>query len=505
MKILLIVGLSSLLSFASQNKCRCSAFAPVFISTTKSSCNLPTPISSSSITSNSGSRWSIGGDDVMILKYSKETSCEYFSSDENEKNTRGQNDNQILQGCLEQIKTNAQKIFITVALTLTLCFSSTVMPSSASDYGALTDEQRAVAEAWRIVDNNFFDRTFNHQDWFKVRQDAIKKKYKTMAEAQDEIDRLVSSLGDKYTRYLPPAKYRSIVDSATGTLAGVGVEISMDKDTGRIYVSDTEPSSPASMGGIRKGDTFLEVDGVKFDDGKSTPDDVASKLRGPEGSKVGIVMQRDGEVQDFILTREPITITSVRSYMSDKAGVGKVGVVRIKSFSGTTAQTVKDAIVDLKKKGAEALVLDLRGNPGGLLPGGVDTAALFLEANKPVVYVVDKRGVQDNQFTYQDGPELDTPLVVVVNSNTASAAEVMTAALKENQRATIVGEQTFGKGIIQTIRQLGYDNGGVAVTVARYETPLHNNINKSGIAVDFPVDCVSDDAAVCVPSTSLKK
>jgi Periplasmic protease len=223
------------------------------------------------------------------------------------------------------------------------------------------------------------------------------------------------------------------------------------------------------QGGIQKGDTFLEVDGVKFDDGKSTPDDVASKLRGPEGSKVGIVMKRDGKVQDFILTREPITITSVRSYMSDKAGVGKVGVVRIKSFSGTTAQTVKDAIVDLKKKGAEALVLDLRGNPGGLLPGGVDTAALFLEANKPVVFVVDKRGVQDNQFTYQDGPELDTPLVVVVNGNTASAAEVMTAALKENQRATIVGEQTFGKGIIQTIRQLGYDNGGVAVTVARYE------------------------------------
>jgi carboxyl-terminal processing protease len=272
----------------------------------------------------------------------------------------------------------------------------------------------------------------------------------------------------------------------------------------RTYIHSL-PSFTLLQGGIQKGDTFLEVDGVKFDDGKSTPDDVASKLRGPEGSKVGIVMQRDGKVQDFILTREPITITSVRSYISDKAGVGKIGVVRIKSFSGTTAQTVKDAIADLKRKGAEAFVLDLRGNPGGLLPGGVDTAALFLEANKPVVYVVDKRGVQDNQFTYQDGPELDAPLVVVVNSSTASAAEVMTAALKENQRATIVGEQTFGKGIIQTIRQLGYDNGGVAVTVARYETPLHNNINKSGISVDFRVDCVDDDATLCVPAASLKK
>jgi len=247
------------------------------------------------------------------------------------------------------------------------------------------------------------------------------------------------------------------------------------------------------------------VDGVKFNDGKSTPDDVAARLRGPEGSKVGIVMERDGKVLDFILTRRPITITSVRSYISEKSGVGKVGVVRIKSFSGTTAVSVQEALKDLKKKGAESFVLDVRGNPGGLLPGGTDTAAIFLEANKPLVFVVDKKGVQDNQLTFQDGSVLDEPLAIVVNGNTASAAEVMTAALKENQRATIVGEKTFGKGIIQTIRQLGYDNGGVAVTVARYETPLHNNINKLGIAVDVQADCNNEDAAVCVPNSVLQK
>jgi carboxyl-terminal processing protease len=263
-------------------------------------------------------------------------------------------------------------------------------------------------------------------------------------------------------------------------------------------------NSQHATGGIRKGDTFLEVDGVKFNDGKSTPDDVAARLRGPIESKVGIVMERDGKVLDFILTRRPITITSVRSYMS-KTGSGKVGVIRIKSFSGTTAERVKEALVDLKGKGAESFVLDVRGNPGGLLPGGVDTAAIFLEANKPVVFVVDKKGVKDDQLTYQDGSVLEEPLAIVVNGNTASAAEVMVAALKENQRATIVGEQTFGKGIIQTIRQLGYENGGVAVTVARYETPLHNNINKQGISVDVPVDCKDEDAGVCVPTSVLFK
>lgn len=243
MRLLLIVGFSSVL-FASQ-KC-CSAFAPIIYGKSCSTVSATTTrrIRSSSSSSSSSSRSLIPGDDMTLFKHSKKTSYECLSNNAND--VKGTHDNNLLQP-LGHIKTKAQKILFTVALSVALC-CSTVMPSSAIDYGALTDEQRAVAEAWRIVDNNFIDRTFNHQDWFKVRQDAIKKKYKNMAEAQNEIDHIVSSLGDKYTRYLPPAKYRSIVDSATGTLAGVGVEISMDKDTGRIYVSDTEPSSPASMG-----------------------------------------------------------------------------------------------------------------------------------------------------------------------------------------------------------------------------------------------------------------
>jgi len=118
----------------------------------------------------------------------------------------------------------------------------------AADYGSLTVEQKAVAEAWRIVDNNFIDRTFNHQDWFQLRQDFVKKKYKSMDEANTAIESLVSSLGDKYTRYLPLNKYKSIVDAATGTLAGIGVELSTDSTTQRVYVSDVEATGPASIG-----------------------------------------------------------------------------------------------------------------------------------------------------------------------------------------------------------------------------------------------------------------
>ena len=393
-----------------------------------------------------------------------------------------------------------------VLLSFALAFSPPAI-AHASGYESFSAEQKTVAEAWRLVDNSFFDRTFNNQDWFQIRQDLVKTKYKNMQQAQNAIDNMMSKLGDKYTRYLSPEKYQSIVDTATGTLAGVGVEISTNKE-GQIMASDVEANSPASNGGIQPGDVFVEVDGTRFDDGKSTPDDVAAKLRGPKGSKVGVVMERNGKTLDYILTREPIKITSVKSYLSSVgAGVGKVGVIRIKSFSGTTAELVKAAYEELKKKGAQSFVIDVRGNPGGLLPGGVDTVSLFLDANKPVVFVVDKKGIVDSQATYKDGIDLQSPLVVLVDSNTASAAEVFAAALKENGRATIAGEQTFGKGIIQTIRELSNNNGGVAITVARYETPSRNDINKQGVSVDVStsVDCPKTDATACLPSTAFKK
>jgi len=371
----------------------------------------------------------------------------------------------------------------------------TPSPVDAANYSSLSLEQKFVAEAWREIDNTFLDRTFNGQDWFKMRQDLVKKKYKSMDESQTALSDLMSTLGDKYTRYLTPAKYQSIFDTATGSLAGVGVEIATNKE-GVVMVSDVEPNSPAQKGGLLPMDLFVEGDGFKFDK-SSTPDDVAMKIRGPEGSKVGITVLRNGETKDFIITRSPIKVTSVRQYMK-----GNVGVIRIKSFSGTTATTVKETYEDLIKKGAKKIVFDLRSNPGGLLPGGTDTAGLFLDANKPLVFVVSNKGVIDAQETFQAGIDTETPLVILVDHNTASAAEVFTAALKENERAKVVGEQTFGKGIIQTIRPLSNNNGGIAVTVARYETPKHNNINKAGISVDqeTDVECAKDNAFACLPS-----
>lgn len=329
-----------------------------------------------------------------------------------------------------------------------------------------------------------------------------------MTDAQNEISSFMDKIDDKYTRYLPPAKYDSIVNAATGTLAGVGVEISQDGE--RIFVSDVEENSPAKVAGILPNDVFVEVDGVRFTD-KSTPDDVASALRGPKGQRVGVVLKRGDKIVDFIVTRDNITVTSVKTALSKVKvkGMPPVGIIKIKSFSGTTASKVSTAIESLKNDGAKAFVLDLRRNPGGLLPGGVDTASLFLETNKPVVFVVDKRGIVDSKSTLTTGLDTTSPLVLLVDKSTASAAEVLTAALKENKRATVVGEQTFGKGIVQTIRQLSDNNGGVAVTIARYETPEHHDINKEGIKVDYVLggDCMSlsfQEVGACLPAEAFK-
>jgi carboxyl-terminal processing protease len=403
-------------------------------------------------------------------------------------------------------KLSVAALSVSLALT-TMTAALAPLPAVAADYGSLTTEQKTVAEAWRLVDNSFLDRTFNGQDWFQLRQKYVTKKYANMDEARTAIDSMISTLGDKYTRYLPPAKYQSIVDTATGTVAGCGIEISTNKEGTRIMASDVEETGPAKAGGVQINDLFVEVDGIRFDTGTATPDDVAVRLRGPQGSKVGVVMERNGKTLDYILTRQPIKITAVKSYLSNVPGVGKVGVIRIKSFSGTTSATVSDEFNALKKKGAQAYVIDVRGNPGGLLPGGADTAALFLDANKPLVFVANKKGVVDAQSTLATGIDIESPIVLLVDSKTASAAEVFTAALKENGRATVAGEQTFGKGIVQTIRPLADNNGGIAITVARYETPQHHDINKQGIPVDAvtPVDCAKDDATACLTSAVFKK
>ena len=372
-------------------------------------------------------------------------------------------------------------------------------PAVLNTQPALPSPNRLAAQTWRAVDELYYDRTFNGQDWFQLRQSVVKNRvYKSDEEVYRALDEMIAKLGDKYTRFLNPAQYSALMNSAVGELIGIGVELSNDeneiKNKEGVLVPNVEPSSPAFEAGVKAGDIISNVDGTSTK-GLSA-EETALLLRGKEGSKVSIsVTRKKGndkkEELNFTILRKPIKLRGVTSFivkLKDGDGTKSVLVIPIRSFSTTTLSDVQSVFEKVHNSNEEisSIVLDLRNNGGGLLQGAVEVANVFLPPGKIVVYVVNKDGVSKVEQTLPKTltssdpslPDLTTPLYILMNRNTASAAEVLSAALKENSRATLVGEQSFGKGIIQTLEEVGSTGAGVAVTIAKYETPNHNNINK---------------------------
>ena len=184
---------------------------------------------------------------------------------------------------------------------------------------------------------------------------------------------------------------------------------------------------------------------------------------------------------------------------------GKVGLIRIRNFSTSTADDVKKALEGMQGKGLAKIVIDLRGNTGGYFPGGVDVARLLLPKQTPITYVIDKKRQETAYTTFEDGPYVDTPLVVLVDDKTASASEILSSALQDNARAKLVGPtpKTFGKAVIQTVEALN-DGSAVVVTIAKYQTPKRTDINQKGIEVDLQKTCPLGKAAVACIEPDLK-
>lgn len=361
---------------------------------------------------------------------------------------------------------------------------------------ALTEPQKLVAEAWRIVDQSYVDRTFNNHDWFKVRMKAVKRAYASVDEGYGAIRDILSLLDDPYTRFLTPNQYSSLTSSASGDLAGVGVEMFPVRVDGALMITSAVEKSPAERGGVRANDVISTIDGEETEG--LTPDEAAARIRGKPGTSVQLDLIRDkGKGEEYVLDlrRESLKLKSVKHELL-KPGLG---YVKIKQFNSATADDMRAALDDLRAQKASRFVLDLRNNPGGYFPAGVDVARLFYKGGKPIVFVVDKNGIQDEMDSAVDGEFSNEPLVVLVNKATASASEILAGALQDSGRAKLIGQQTFGKGVVQTISPLS-DGSGLAVTIARYETPGHKNINKIGIAPDVTSDCAADAAALtCIP------
>ncbi|WP_392482558.1 carboxyl-terminal processing protease CtpA [Nostoc sp. C110] len=367
------------------------------------------------------------------------------------------------------------RVGFSLLMAFWLAFGTLTQPALA-----LTGEQKLVSEVWRIVNRSYLDETFNHQNWAAVRQKVLEKPLTDSNASYAAIGKMLKSLDDPFTRFLDPEQYRSLKVNTSGELTGVGLQIVLNPETGKLEVVAPIAGSPADKAGIRPRDRILKIEGVPTKN--LTLDEAATKMRGPSGSLVTLLIERDGEPETEIrLTRDRIALNPVVSELRVSTEGTSIGYLRLTQFNANASTELAHAISSLEKKGAAAYILDLRNNPGGLLQSGIEIARQWLDSGT-IVYTVNRQGIQGSFEAF--GPALTTdPLVILVNQGTASASEILAGALQDNGRAQLVGETTFGKGLIQSLFELS-DGSGLAVTIAKYETPQHRDINKLGIKPD---------------------
>jgi carboxyl-terminal processing protease len=371
-----------------------------------------------------------------------------------------------------------KKVFrlgFSLLMAVWLALGTLIQPAAA-----LTEEQKLISEVWRIVNRTYLDETFNHQNWAAMRQKALEKPLKNQEAAYGAIQNMLKSLDDPFTRFLDPEQYRSLQVNTSGELTGVGLQIALDPETGKLQVVAPIAGSPADKAGIRPRDRIVKIEGVSTEN--LTLDEAAAKMRGPIGSLVTLLIARDGqEEKEMRVMRDRIALNPVVSEIRVTPQGTPIGYLRLNQFNANAPMEVAHAINSLEKKGAAAYILDLRNNPGGLLQAGIEIARLWLDSGT-IVYTVNRQGIQGSFEAF--GPALTSdPLVILVNQGTASASEILAGALQDNGRAQLVGETTFGKGLIQSLFELS-DGSGLAVTIAKYETPQHRDINKLGIKPD---------------------
>ncbi|QIR38879.1 S41 family peptidase [Tolypothrix sp. PCC 7910] len=349
---------------------------------------------------------------------------------------------------------------------------------------ALQDSPKAlVDQVWQLVNREYVDGKFNQQDWQATRQSLLNKNYSSREEAYVAIREALQTLGDPYTRFMDPKQYEALTSQTSGEVSGIGIRMELNEKTKRLTVVEAIENSPALKAGIKAGDEILAINGKPTQQMKV--DDASKLIRGKAGTILTLRLGRTGQSAfDLKLTRATIEVPTVR-YTVKQEGNRRVGYIRLREFSSHAADQMRRAIRDLNSKQVNAYVLDLRGNPGGLLQASIEIARMWLD-NGGIVRTVDRvGGTEDTKANRTAITNL--PLAVLVDGNSASASEILTGALKDNKRAVVVGSQTFGKALVQSVHELS-DGSGLAVTIAHYYTPKGTDINHKGIAPDIKLD-----------------
>ncbi|MBD2437081.1 carboxyl-terminal processing protease CtpB [Nostoc sp. FACHB-110] len=349
---------------------------------------------------------------------------------------------------------------------------------------ALQDSPKAlVDQVWQLVNREYVDGSFNQQDWQATRQSLLSKDYASKDEAYIAIREALQKLGDPYTRFMDPRQYEALTNQTSGEVSGIGIRMEVNEQTKRLTVVEALENSPALRAGIKAGDEILAIDGKSTL--KMKVDDASKLIRGQAGTPITLRLGRTGQnTFDLKLTRATIEVPTV-SYSLKQESNRRVGYIRLREFSGHAADQMRRAIRDLSNQKVDAFVLDLRGNPGGLLQASIEIARMWMD-NGAIVRTVDRQGSSE-QTKANRTALTKLPLAILVDGNSASASEILTGALKDNKRAVVIGSQTFGKALVQSVHELS-DGSGLAVTIAHYYTPLGTDINHKGITPDIKIE-----------------
>ncbi|QDL11901.1 peptidase S41 [Brasilonema octagenarum UFV-E1] len=344
-----------------------------------------------------------------------------------------------------------------------------------------------IDEVWQVINRQYVDGTFNKLDWPAVRREYLNKSYSDKQQAYKSIREMLKKLGDPYTRFMDPEEFKNLQVDTSGELTGIGIQIGLDEKTKKLTVIAPIEDTPAAKAGILAKDVITKING-KSTEGMDT-NQAVSLIRGTAGTAVNLTILRNAQEKQFNITRAKIEIHPVE-YSQKQTPAGNLGYIRLKQFSANAGKEMQQAITNLENKQVAGYVLDLRNNPGGLLFSSVEIARMWISNGT----IVSTKGRLTNGRFAEEQREVanaraltNKPLVVLVDKGSASASEILSGALQDNKRAVIVGSQTFGKGLVQSVRPLD-DGSGMAVTIAKYYTPNNRDINKHGIDPDVKVE-----------------
>ncbi len=371
-------------------------------------------------------------------------------------------------------------LIICLMLMLTSC---SLLPTSLSDaIGSLTAPQTNAQSNVVTMSREEYDKLMKYKELAEL-MEIVDLYYYQEPDHQAMMDGasmgLLLGLNDPYTFYYTPEDFATMWEEDEGEYAGIGIQIMGNYTTGLCTVSRVFLDSPAMEAGMLKGDILTKVEDIEVN--AQTLQDAVDIMRGEIGSPVNVQVMRGDQLLDFVITRAVVHVNWVNSCMLE----GDVGYISLYEFSGDCSSAFKTHLDKLVEQNAKALIIDLRDNPGGWVDDAVKVADIFLD--KGEVASLRYRDGSGETYTTEDG-SLDLPMVVLVNENSASASEILSGALQDHERATIVGVQTYGKGVVQYVLPVGSEGAGMQLTVAQYFTPDGHEVHHVGITPDVVVE-----------------